>query len=270
VWGGGVGAWAVANRGASVARSRAAQIRSPHSYQLVAVEEAGRGDGEGAEAEANDKGATGMGLPESIGDFGWDGLILSPPARHDDDVGVGKAAEIVGSDQPQARFGPEHGVGDRRGDAEVDGRQALGRPVLAEDEARNGEVERPDAVKGEGGDDGPGHGPIVPIFSNIVNRATFRPRPRARSQRGQSKGDFHGQHRPRARRELLREDAGPRTDLEKPVLAPRRDRLDDLVGPGRRQEVLPESFSRGHAFSIDSPRQNFSSISSISSSLRPK
>src|SRR4051812_14965150 len=82
--------------------------------------------------------------------------------------------------------------------------------------------------------------------------------------------DLDRQQRTRALRQPYGQDTGPRPDLEEPIRRLRRDGGDDFVGPRRREEMLPEAAAGGHAFSIDSPRQNFSSISSISSSLNPK
>jgi hypothetical protein len=85
--------------------------------------------------------------------------------------------------------------------------------------------------------------------------------------------DLDSREVPDARGEAERERARTRTDLEESVVRDRRDCPDDLVGPGGSQKMLPEPSSRRgapYACSIDSPRQNFSSISSISSSLMPK
>jgi hypothetical protein len=69
-------------------------------------------------------------------------------------------------------------------------------------------------------------------------------------------------------RETQGQRPGSRTDLEKTIGGSGSDRLDDLFCPCGLEEVLAEPLS--YACSIDSPRQNFSSISSISSSLIPK
>ena len=84
--------------------------------------------------------------------------------------------------------------------------------------------------------------------------------------------DLDGEDRFRARCQTRGENSGARPDFDEAIIRPRRDCFDDFVSPARRQEVLTETLARPmrHAFSIDSPRQNFSSISSISSSLRPK
>ena len=83
--------------------------------------------------------------------------------------------------------------------------------------------------------------------------------------------DFDRRQLADARGQPQREDSMSGADLEEPIAGGRIDGLDDLVGPDRLEEVLPEALARAtYAFSIDSPRQNFSSISSISSSLIPK
>ena len=78
-------------------------------------------------------------------------------------------------------------------------------------------------------------------------------------------------------REAQRERAWAGTNLEETIGRLWRDRLDELVGPRRLEEVLSELLLRPdarlaphHTSSSDSPRQYFSSISSISSSLIPK
>jgi hypothetical protein len=80
--------------------------------------------------------------------------------------------------------------------------------------------------------------------------------------------DFDGRELRDARREPKRQRAGPGADLDEPIGWSRRNRVEDLVGPRRLEEVLREPLP--YDCSIDSPRQNFSSISSISSSLMPK
>ena len=76
-----------------------------------------------------------------------------------------------------------------------------------------------------------------------------------------------------------RQRSGAGADLEKSVVGFRVDCRNQLVRPCRLQKVLSVSFLRphadqgrtaGHTSSSDSPRQYFSSISSISSSLIPK
>ena len=78
-------------------------------------------------------------------------------------------------------------------------------------------------------------------------------------------------------RKAQRKRAGAGTNLEETVGRLWRDRLDELVGPRGLEEVLSELFlgpdarlTPHHTSSSDSPRQYFSSISSISSSLMPK
>src|SRR4029078_12720901 len=95
----------------------------------------------------------------------------------------------------------------------------------------------------------------------------------ARRQRGGEIAiDLDGGDVGGARGEARRQDAGPGADLDEAVVAGRGGRVDHLVGPRPREKGLAETLpgSVTHAFSIDSPRQNFSSISSISSSLIPK
>jgi hypothetical protein len=85
--------------------------------------------------------------------------------------------------------------------------------------------------------------------------------------------DFDCRHLRNARREPHRQCAGPRPDFEKPIRGPRFDCRDHFVGPCGFQEMLAELLLRPrlhHTSSSDSPRQYFSSISSISSSLMPK
>lgn len=71
-----------------------------------------------------------------------------------------------------------------------------------------------------------------------------------------------------ARRQPQRERTGTGTDLDETIGGAGSNRLDDLVGPRGLEEMLREALP--YDCSIDSPRQNFSSISSISSSLMPK
>jgi hypothetical protein len=71
-----------------------------------------------------------------------------------------------------------------------------------------------------------------------------------------------------ARCQPQRERTGARTDLDETIARGGSNRVDDLVGPRGLEEMLREALP--YDCSIDSPRQNFSSISSISSSLMPK
>ena len=79
--------------------------------------------------------------------------------------------------------------------------------------------------------------------------------------------DFVGRDRLRARRERPGERAGAGTDFEECLVGFRVDRAHDFLDPRRLEEVLAVALARSHA---SSPRQYFSSISSISSSLKPK
>ena len=78
------------------------------------------------------------------------------------------------------------------------------------------------------------------------------------------------------RRQPQRQRAGAGPDLEEAIVGCGVDRRDELVRPRGLEEVLAETLSRPrtdrhhHTSSSDSPRQYFSSISSISSSLIPK
>src|SRR5262249_13601176 len=63
------------------------------------------------------------------------------------------------------------------------------------------------------------------------------------------------------------ERPGARANLDERVVGLRIDRANDLVDPRRLEEVLAEAPAGPH---VSSPRQYFSSISSISSSLSPK
>jgi hypothetical protein len=116
-----------------------------------------------------------------------------------------------------------------------------------------------------------------------IGRDDLRRGRQARRQiRGEVAIEFDRRQMRDARRQPQGQRARARTDLEKSIVRPRRDRVDDLVGPRRREEVLAEPPSRAdrrvraapiesrYACSIESPRQNFSSICSISSSLMPK
>jgi hypothetical protein len=86
--------------------------------------------------------------------------------------------------------------------------------------------------------------------------------------------DFNRNQARHAGGEASCERARTRTDFNKSIGRRWRDRVDDLVGPRGFQKMLAEALAYGrpprYACSIDSPRQNFSSISSISSSLIPK
>lgn len=88
--------------------------------------------------------------------------------------------------------------------------------------------------------------------------------------------DFDGGQFGDSRCQPNRERARARPDFQEAIRGSRPNRLDNLVGPRRVEEMLAEAPARtsgsgtAYACSIDSPRQNLSSISSISSSLIPK
>ena len=85
--------------------------------------------------------------------------------------------------------------------------------------------------------------------------------------------DLDGGDGGRPRRQARRQNTWAGTDLQETVPRVRRDHFNDFVRPASHQKVLPEPLARPGGIqsrSIDSPRQNFSSIPSISSSLIPK
>ena len=76
-----------------------------------------------------------------------------------------------------------------------------------------------------------------------------------------------------ARRQPQRQRAGSGPDFDEAIVRLRVDGRDELVGPRGFEKVLTVPFLGAHVSytsSSDSPRQYFSSISSISSSLMPK
>ncbi|ESY13897.1 hypothetical protein X752_04635 [Mesorhizobium sp. LNJC398B00] len=78
------------------------------------------------------------------------------PTRDDDDIGVIERGQPMRHEDAQPRVGLDHAFLDPA-DTEVEARQAELGAVGAEHQARHGEMERADAVKGENGNDRIGH-----------------------------------------------------------------------------------------------------------------
>ena len=156
----------------------------PVGGRRAPFEQARGGQHESPQAQPDDGGAARMGIGQRPVERFGDRLVEIAPAGHDDDVGAGDAVEPVGRQQAEAALGAQRALLQRT-DAELEARQALPGPILAENQARHRQVKGADAVEGDGGYDGIGQGGtsfgvshFVPFLSYIVNRATFGRPPR--------------------------------------------------------------------------------------------
>ena len=85
--------------------------------------------------------------------------MSAPTARatRHTDPGADETLETKWSDEAKTGLGGKHHAALQRADAKLERGQAESRPILAIDEAGDREMERADAVKGDGGNDGARH-----------------------------------------------------------------------------------------------------------------
>ncbi|MCY1235946.1 hypothetical protein D3C81_1166500 [compost metagenome] len=123
----------------------------PVGGRRPAVEQAGLGDHEGAQAQPGDARAAGAGGLQRRQQGRRRTFRRVAPGRHDHGIGLFQRAEVVLDLDAEARHGPDQ-AGLLAADQQPVARHAQHGEIVAEHDAGHGQVERADAFKGNHGD----------------------------------------------------------------------------------------------------------------------